>query len=106
MRNFDRATTDKFTHHRIAGNNVVALDLRQIETGDGFQQVLHAFVSDARIEETCIGFESFRAREQSVLADEKRAQRRKIKRKATIDGVIGNATERNDAEQFAGADVM
>ncbi len=68
--------------------------------------VFDAFVADVGVEEAGVGIQRFGGREVSARAGEKWLERGQVEREAAVDDVVGGAVERDDAEEFAGADVM
>jgi len=103
---FDGAAADKFANDGVPGNNLAAGGLFAGQARDGFEQVLDALVADAGVQEAGVGREIFGARQVAIRAGKERFQRREVEGESAVDDMIGQAAQGDDAEQFAGADVV
>src|ERR1017187_8982851 len=106
VRDLNGATADEFANNGVAGNEPSVGHLRGGETFDGFEQRLDAFVANARVNKPGVVRKCFGRREQALLSAEEWLERGQIKRKSAVDDVVGQPHEGDDAEEFAGADVV
>src|SRR5690242_19391930 len=106
MRNPYRAAADEFADDGVAGNDVVRRYLFHRQALDALQQVADMVVTNPRIEKAGVWLDVLRLRQQAFVAQQERTQRRQVEGKSAVDANVRQAVEWNDAEQFAGADVM
>ena len=106
MRNLDGAAADEFADHRIAGDDVVGSDLFPAQALDRFQQMLHPAHNGCGRPGSRYRIGNPRAGQIPLRAAEERLEGRQVEGESAVDDVIGHTAEGDDAEQFAGADVM
>src|SRR5690242_563137 len=106
MRYLYSAPADEFPDDSISRNDAKIGGLLLFYAHDGFQQRFDSFVTYARVQEACVLLKVLRSWQQPSWAHKKWTQRRKIEGEATVDSMVGQAAQRDDAEKLARTHVM